>query len=127
MNHVTHPLCSADIWIFYQKSGNVVISRNTDKYCFWYIISHSFNFSWVSIDYLITLFKILMMPEKMGTWGLLKIMVFWNKGYGVIIPVNDVTNKILSCDSNYTVDGFMRPKFGKSSISMKEILTTSIL
>ena len=94
---------------------------------FWYIISHSFNFSWVSIDYLITLVKILMMPEKSGTWGLLKIMVFWNKGYGVIIPVNDVTNKILSCDSNYTVNVFMRPKFGKSSISMKEILTTSIL
>ena len=44
-----------------------------------------------------------------------------------MIPVDDVTNKILSRDSNYTVDVFMWPKFGKSSISLKEVITTSIL
>ena len=48
-----------------------------------------------------------MMPAKMATPGLVKIMVFWNKGYDVIIPVDDVTNKIISRDSNYIVDGFM--------------------
>ena len=37
-----------------------------------------------------------MMSAKMTTTGLLKIMVFLNKGYDVIIPVNDVTNKVLS-------------------------------
>ena len=68
-----------------------------------------------------------MMSAKMATPGLLKIKVFWNKGYDVIISVHDVTNKILSRDSNYIVDVFMWPKFGNSSISMREIITTSIL
>ena len=68
-----------------------------------------------------------MMSAKMATQSVLKIMVFWNKGHDVIIPVNDVTNKILSCDSNYIVDLFMWPKFGNSSISMREAITTLIL
>ena len=63
---------------------------------------------------------ILMMPAKMATPGLLKMKVFWNKGY-------DVTNKILSCDPNYIVDEAMRPKFGNSSVSMREVIMTSIL
>ena len=46
--------------------------------------------------------------------GLLKIVVFWNKGYDVIIPVHNVTNKILSRDSNYIVDVVMWPKFGNT-------------
>ena len=41
-----------------------------------------------------------MMSTKMATPGLLKIMVFWNKGYGIIISVDDITNKSLSRDSN---------------------------
>ena len=68
-----------------------------------------------------------MMPAKLATPGLLKITVFWNKVYDVIISVNDVTNKILSRDSNYIVDVFMWPKFGNCSISMREVITTSIL
>ena len=44
------------------------------------------------------------MSAKMATPDLLKITVFWNKGYDVIIPVDDVTNKILSRDSNYIID-----------------------
>ena len=63
----------------------------------------------------------------MATPGLLKITVFWNKGYDVIIHVDDVTNKILSRDLNFIVDAFMWPNFGNSSISMKEVITTSIL
>ena len=47
---------------------------------------------------------ILMMSPKMATLGLLKIKVFWNKGYGATIYVHDVTNKLLSYDSNYIVD-----------------------
>ena len=65
-----------------------------------------------------------MMSAKMATPGLLKIMVFWNKGYDVIVSVDDVTNKILSCDSNYIVDVFMWSKFGNCSISMREVITT---
>ena len=68
-----------------------------------------------------------MMPANMATPGLLKITVFWNKGYDVIISIDDVTNKILWHDSNYIVDLFMWPKFGNSSISMREVITTSIL
>ena len=67
------------------------------------------------------------MSAKMATQGLLKILIFWNKGYDVIITVDDVTNKILSRDSNYIIDVFMWPKFGNSIISMREVITTSIL
>ena len=68
-----------------------------------------------------------MMSAKMATPGLHKIKVFWNKGYFVVIHVHDVTNKILSRDSNYIVDVVMWPKFGNSSISMREVITISIL
>ena len=68
-----------------------------------------------------------MMSAKMATPGLLKITIFWNKDYDVIIPVDDVTNKTLLRDSNYIVEVFMWPKFGNSSIFMREVITTSIL
>ena len=67
-----------------------------------------------------------MMSAKMATPNL-KMTVFWNKGYNVIIPVDDVTNKILSRDSNYIVNVFVRPNLGNSSISMREVITTSSL
>ena len=57
----------------------------------------------------------------------LKIKVFWNKGYDVMISVNDVNNKIYSRDSNYIVDVVMWPKFGNSSNSMREVIITSVL
>ena len=47
---------------------------------------------------------ILMMSTKMATLGLLKIKIFQNKDYDVIVSVHDVINKILSRDSDYTVD-----------------------
>ena len=47
---------------------------------------------------------ILVMSAKMATLGLLKIKVFRNKGYDVIISVYDVINKNLSRDSNFIVD-----------------------
>ena len=68
-----------------------------------------------------------MMSAKMATPELLKIKVFWNKGHDIIISVHDVTSKILSRDSNYIVDVVMWPKFGNSSISMREVIITSIL
>ena len=68
-----------------------------------------------------------MMSTKMATLVLLKIKVFWNKGYYVIYSVYDVTNKILSRDSNYVMDVVMGPKFGNSSICIKEVNITSIL
>ena len=100
--------------VFFQlKSANFAISRNTDIDC---ILIHNYFFQ-----------LFLMMSAKMVTLGLLKINVFWNKGYDVIILVYDVTNKISSCDSNYVMDVSMLPKFGNSSISMTEVIKTSIL
>ena len=68
-----------------------------------------------------------MMSAKMATQGLLKITVFWKKSYDLINSVDDVTNKVLSHDSNYIVDVFLWPKFGNCSISMREVITTLIL
>ena len=70
---------------------------------------------------------ILIMSAKMATPGLLKIRVFWNEGYDVIISVHDVTNKILSCDLNYIIDAVMWPKFGNCTTSIRKVIITSIL
>ena len=66
------------------------------------------------------------MSTKMAMLGLLKIMLFWNKD-NVTTSVYDVTDKILSRDSDYIVDVVMWPKFGNSSISISEVTRTSIL
>ena len=68
-----------------------------------------------------------MMSANVNTPGLLKITVLWEKGYDVIICADDVKNKTLSRGSKYIVDAFMWPKFGNCSISMREVITTSIL
>ena len=48
-----------------------------------------------------------MMSRKIATPGLLKVKLFRNKGFDVIISIHVVPNKILSGDSNYTVDVVM--------------------
>ena len=45
-----------------------------------------------------------MVSAKLATLGLLKIIIFWVKGSGVIISLHDVTNKIKSHDSDYIID-----------------------
>ena len=67
------------------------------------------------------------MSAKLATLDLLKIKVFHNKGYDAILFVHDVINKILSCYSNDIVDVVMSPKFGNSSVSMGEVIITSVL
>ena len=52
---------------------------------------------------------------------------FWNNGSYVMYFVYDVTNKILSHDSNNIVDVAILSKFGNSTISMGEVIITSIL
>ena len=54
--------------------------------------------------FLIDMVAILVISVKLASLDLLKMKVFLNKGYEVIIFVNDVTNKILSLDSNHAVD-----------------------
>ena len=72
------------------------------------------------------MFELLMISAKLATLSLVKIKIFWNKGYDMITLVCDVTNKILSHDSNYIVDVAMWPKFGNSTTSMREVIITSI-
>ena len=63
-----------------------------------------------------------MMSAKVATTGLRKITVFWRKGHDIIIHVDDLTNRVLSHDSNWFVDLFMWPKVDKSSITMVEVM-----
>ena len=70
---------------------------------------------------------ILIMSARMASLGPLKIKVFGNKSYDVIIFVCDVINKNVSHDSNYIVDLGMCQKFGNSRNSMREVIITSIL
>ena len=70
---------------------------------------------------------ILMMSGKIVILGLLKIKIFGNKDYDVIISVHDTNNKILSFGSNDIVDVTMWLNFGNSSISMREVIITLIL
>ena len=63
----------------------------------------------------------------MNTLGFHKVKVFSNKGYDVIIFVNNTTNEILSRDSNYIINAVMRLKFDDVSISIREVIITSIL
>ena len=44
------------------------------------------------------------MSAKLATLGFFTINLFWNKCYDVITSVCDVTNKVLSRDSNYIID-----------------------
>ena len=68
-----------------------------------------------------------MMTVKLANVGLFKIKLFWNKGYDVIVSAYDVTNETLSRESNYVVGVVMWPKFGISSISVREVVITSVL
>ena len=67
-----------------------------------------------------------MMAAKTAAPALPKIKVFWNKGYYVLYSAYDFTKKILSDDSNYIMDVVMWPKFGNSSICIREVIITSI-
>ena len=62
----------------------------------------------------------------MATPGLFKLNLFWNKGYDITYA-HDITNKVLSHDSNYIVDVVTWLKLGCWSISMREVIVTSIL
>ena len=69
---------------------------------------------------------VLMMSAKMATLGLLKIKAFWNKVYDVIISTHVCHKKVLSRNSNYILDLVMWPKFGKNSISIRDVTSIFI-
>ena len=66
----------------------------------------------------------LMISAKLAFPALLKRKIFQNKGYVITILDCDVTDKILPRHLNYVV---IWPKFGNSSISVREVIITSIL
>ena len=68
-----------------------------------------------------------MMSAKLAPHGLLKIKILKNKDYNIIIVDYEISNKALSCYSNYRVDVVMLPKFVHSSLSMAGVIITSIL
>ena len=51
----------------------------------------------------------------------LATQVFWNKGYDVLISIQDVTNKILLRGSYYIVYVVMWPMFSNYSICMSKV------
>ena len=61
--------------------------------------------------------------SKTTTLDHLKMRVFWNKGYEVIIFVYDVKSKILSHDWNYIVDVVMWPRFVATLAFLREKLS----
>ena len=70
---------------------------------------------------------ILIMPAKLATPGLLKIIIFWNKVYDVIIKVCDINSKTLPHVKNYIVNAVMLRKFDSSSKSLKDVVIILIL
>ena len=103
--YVTHPLSSAKISIYNQKSAAFVISRSKDINC---ILIHNFQFFWLFLIFKSCFNKpIFIMSAKLATPGLLKIKPFKNKAYDIITSIHDITNKILLHDSNYMVDVVM--------------------
>ena len=77
--------------------------------------------------FLINMLPVLIMSAKLDSLGLLKIKVFQNSIHDVTIPDYNVTNKILIRESNYIIGLVMWLKFGDCSISMREVIITSIL
>ena len=66
----------------------------------------------------------ILISAKIATIYLLQINIVWNKSHDAKISVYDVNNKTLSRESNYILDVVIWPKFGNSSISMIEILSS---
>ena len=97
MNHMKHTLIFADISVFLSEiSKFCYIKKYRYKIVFWYVISIYFTFSWVFIDFYKKHCYNFDDVSKTAAAALLKIKIFWNKGYYAIYSAYDVTNKILS-------------------------------
>ena len=129
MKHVKHHLSSADVSNLLPEIRKFcyIIKKKMYRLHFDTKFQFLLNFLGSLKIALIKKVRILMMSGKMATPELLKIKVFWKNGYDVIVYVHDVTNKILSCNSNYAVDVAMRLNFCNSSISLREVIVISIL
>ena len=68
------------------------------------------------------MFTFLIISAKIATLGLLKLKVFWNKGYDVMILSMTSPTKF-----SHVTQIILWPKFGNCSISMREVIVTPIL
>ena len=101
------PLSFADISIFslkiinfcYIKKYGCILHFNTQFLILLFFFFKTF-FESLKVA-LINTITILMMLAKLAILGLLEI---WNKGFNVIMLVLDLTKKVFSHDSSYTVD-----------------------
>ena len=123
---ITRHLSSAEISIFSLEISKFCYMKEY-RYRLHFYIFNSFNFPEVFKDFLINMFIILIISARMATLDLLKPTVFWSKSHDVIVFVHNFIKKNLSHNSNYIVDVVMWPKFGNPSISMREVIKTSIL
>ena len=73
------------------NSSNFSMLRNTDTDSILIVISNFLSFFETLKICFIIVIAILMMSPKMTTLSLLKIKVFWNKGFDVMNSVDDVT------------------------------------
>ena len=114
--------------LFHQQLEFFIIPGNKDlSFYFWNFFYNFWNFIESLNVILINMIPILVMPAKFDIPGFLEIKEFWNERYNDIIFIYDATNKILSCESNYVLDAVIWPKFVNSSISMREVIITSII
>ena len=120
-----HTLCVPVTSTSFIGNQQILLSQEIRiEIAFLYMISNFLNFFWL---FLINMVSILMVSAKLATLDFLKIKVFWNEICDVITSVDDVTNRILSGESSFIAVVIMWPKFGSSSISMREVITTSTL
>ena len=84
INHVTHHLRSANISIFFTRTQQILLYQEIQiKPSFWYIISNSLTFFWVLKNCFNKNGYNFYHFSKNGYSSLLKMKVFWNKGYDV--------------------------------------------
>ena len=114
-NHMTHRLSSSDIRFFSQE--NV-------KFCFTKKHRYKLHFhTWVLI--LLNFFeslKIVLINMVTNSMMLAKSILKQKLWRDKFCPW--LTNKILSYESSYIIDVVMWPKFGNSSISVREVITS---
>ena len=107
---------------FFIRNQQILLYQEIQiQIAFRYIISNSFNFFWsIYIDFFYKMVTILIISAKMTTIGILIERYF---------EIKVMTSWLLSMTSTtkFFQVSQIWPKFGNSSISMREVITTFIL
>ena len=127
-DYESHEIPLEFCWHFFTGNQQILLYQEIQiQISFRYKISNSSNFSWVFKSCFNKHGHILMMLAKKAAPSLLKLKIFWKKGYDVIFFALDITSPILSRDSNYNVNVVMWPKFSNCSTYVREAIIASIL